>query len=165
MTEDVPRFPGFTTWQRLMRVALLVTFLWQSASDLGYVVKGVWGVISLGIVPPSQFIISLLFLVARFTFLAVCYLALIFGFAQFILPATGLRDRYKAAWQLFLFGISFGRWHGAAVFVRNGEMDMSQAELEKSGPGIAFVDLRSAITLDKHLKYKNDLSPAGLEQP
>jgi hypothetical protein len=165
MMEAGPRFPSFTTWQRLMRAALVVAFLWQSVSDLGNVVMGVWGVISLGILPTDQVVFSLLFLAAWFTFLAVCYLALIFGFAQFILPVTSWRDRFKAAWQLFLFGISFGRWHGAAVFVRDGEMDMSQAELEKNGPGIAFVDLRSAITLDKHLKHKTDLLPASLEQP
>src|SRR5690349_18775152 len=101
MMEDAPRFPSFTTWQRLMRTALVVAFLWQSASDLGYVVMGVWGVISLGILPSSQFVFSLLFLIARFAFLAACYLALIFGFAQFILPVSGWRDRFKAAWQLF----------------------------------------------------------------
>lgn len=165
MMEDGPRFPSFTTWQRLIRAVLVVFFILHSARDLGYVATGIWGLVSLGILPSGQFVFSLLSLFARFTFLAVCYLALIFGFAQFILPVTGWQDRCKAAWQLFLFGISFGRWHGAAVFVRDGEMDMFQVELEKNGPGIAFVDLRSAITLDKQLKYKNDLLPASLEQP
>ena len=154
---------GFTIGQRLIRGVLLAFFLWQVMPDLSHVFTGIWDFFVYGILPSGQFFQALLWLVIRLVGVVGCYLIFVYWFAQFILPVTRWQDREKAATQLFLFGI---RRHGAAVFVRDGDVEnMPQTEKDRNGRGIAFVDLRSAITLDKHLKHKNDLSPASLEQP
>jgi hypothetical protein len=153
----------FTTGQRMIRVVLLALFLWQVVPDLFHVGIGIWNFFVYGIPLSSQFMKALLWSSGRLVGLVTCYFVFIYWFAQFILPVSRWQDRWKAAKQLFLFSI---RRHGVAVFVRDGDVEnLSQAEREKNGPGIAFVDLRSAITLDKYLKHKNDLSPASLEQP
>lgn len=153
----------FTTGQRLIRVVLLALFLWQVVPDAIHVATETWNFFVYSILPPNQFVRALFSSSIKFFGLVACYLVFVYWFAQFILPVNRWQDRGKAAKQLFLFSI---RWHGAAVFVRDGDVEnLSTEEMEKNGPGIAFVDLRSAITLDKHLKHKNDLSPASLEQP
>ena len=73
--------------------------------------------------------------------------------------------RTKAFLRLFLSGISLGRWHGPAVFVRDGEIIGTTEEIDKNWPGVAFVDLRSAIVLDKNIKKQGGLLPASLEKP
>lgn len=153
----------FTTGQRLIRVVLLALFLWQVVPDGIHVVTETWNFFVYSVPFSNQFAGAVFFSSIKFIGLVGCYLVFVYWFAQFVLPVNRWQDRGKAAKQLFLFSI---HRHGAAVFVRNGDVEnLSQEEREKNGPGIAFVDLRSAITLDKHLKRKNDLSPASLEQP
>lgn len=153
----------FTTGQRLIRTVLLALFLWQVIPDAIHVVTEIWNFYVYSIPPSNEFVKALFLSSIKFFGLVGCYLVFVYWFAQFVLPVNRWQDRGKAAKQLFLFSI---RRHGAAVFVRNGEVEnLSQEEKERNGPGIAFVDLRSAITLDKHLKQKKDLSPASLEQP
>jgi hypothetical protein len=112
-----------------------------------------------------QTVVSLITITLGMGFLLSIFLIYIFWFAQFILPVTSISDQFKALQRLLLFGISFGHWHGPAVFVRNGEVMGTTTEFEKNWPGVAFVDLRSAIALDRHLTQKSDLLPASLEQP
>jgi hypothetical protein len=156
----------FTTVQRLIRLALLMPVLLQIGPDLYQVLIELWAFLAYRFPLSNQFLPILLWSALKIIVFVSIYLTFIYWFAQFILPVTHARDREKAMWQLLLFGISRGRWHGAAVFIQEGDVvNRSQTELEKSGRGIAFVDLRSAIMLDKHLKQKYDLSPAGREQP
>ena len=153
----------FTIGQRLIRVVLLTLFLWQVVPNLIQIITETWNFFVYSILPSNQFARTLFSSSIKFFGLVGCYMVFVYWFAQFILPVNRRQDRWKAAKQLFLFSI---HRHGAAVFVRDGDVkDLSQEEKERNGPGIAFVDLRSAITLDKHLKHKNDLSPASLEQP
>ncbi|MBK9925429.1 MAG: hypothetical protein IPP66_09070 [Anaerolineales bacterium] len=153
----------FTAGQRLIRVVLLALFLWQVVPDVIHVTTETWNFFVFSIPFSNQYLPALLSFIIKFFGLMACYLVFVYWFAQFVLPVNRWQDRGKAAKQLFLFSI---HRHGAAVFVRDGDVEnLSTEEREKNGSGIAFVDLRSAITLDKHLKHKNDLSPASLEQP
>ena len=156
--EDHPRLLSFTIWQRIIRLVLLLLFLWQAWTHIYIVLTGLWGLFRNGLLPTAQFITSFIALAVTFFVLIICYIVYIFWFSQFILPVTGRKERLTAGWRLLLYGVSSGRWHGAAVFVRDGDIDASLDELHKNGPGVAFVDLRSAITLDKNLKHKNDIS-------
>jgi hypothetical protein len=153
--------PSFTFWQRFVRFMFLLYIGWLNLDHLSLVITELWIAYTLS----SQFYISLLALLGWFSIFAIVYLVYIFWFAQFILPVGSLENRRKAFWRLFLFGISAGRWHGPAIFVRDGEVIGDLGEFDKNWPGVAFVDLRSAIALDKHLKKKSDISPASLEKP
>jgi hypothetical protein len=159
------RLPSFTFWQRFFRLMLFIYLVWLVRGDLYIIIEGLRDFFGNGYVMSSQLFNSSAGLFERFCIFAIIYLVYIFWFAQFILPVTSLSDRRTAFLRLLLFGISGGRWHGPAVFVRDGAILGNTNEIEKNWPGVAFVDLRSAITLDKHLKKKSDLSPASLEMP
>jgi hypothetical protein len=161
--EEEPRFPSFTVWLRLVRLGIFLAILWQTRFDLLHVFLGIGAFFTEGVIALDQLVLSFIALVKWFVLLITCYAVYIFWLAQFLLPVTSWQDRRTAAWRFFLFGISAGRLHGAAVFVREGMIDTTPPEFEKKGLGVAFIDLRSAVTLDKHLEHKGDLTPASLE--
>ena len=166
--EDNRWFTSFTFWQRAARIMLLLLFIWQVR--LGYylyiVITDAWRFIYDKLAVSDQFFPALFFLSEWLLLFFICYAVYIFWLAQFILPVTKWQDRIPAAWRLFLFSISAGRLHGPAIFVRDGQMnDDSLGELEKNWPGVAFVDLRSAITIDKHFNRKGNITPASMERP
>jgi hypothetical protein len=66
--------------------------------------------------------------------------------SQFILPVKLPSERLKVFRRLLLF-ITGG--HGPAVFIKEGEIKGSWEELQSSRPGVAFVDLTSAIVLER----------------
>jgi hypothetical protein len=80
------------------------------------------------------------------------YRASLFVIAQFILPVNKWEDRKKAAERIRLF--ARGK-HGAAIFVRNGNRIAREAELDSKKPGVALVDLSSAIVLARHDNTKS----------
>lgn len=158
---------SFNVWQRTIRLTLLAIFAWQVQLHwhLYFVVAGVWRFLWDRVWPTTQFYISLLALMEFVAIFMLFYTIFIFWFAQFILPVTPWRDRFPAAWRLFVFSFFRGQLHGPAVFVHNGETDAGLDELAKRGPGVAFVDVRSAITLNSRPRSREDLSPAELERP
>lgn len=158
---------SFNVWQRIIRLTLVVVFGWQVQLHwhLYFLVAGVWRFLWDRVWPTTQFYISLLALIEFTAIFLVFYTIFIFWLAQFILPVTQWRDRFPAAKRLFIFSLFWGQLHGPAVFIHNGETDAELAELKKSGPGVAFVDLRSAITLNSRPPSKESLSPAELERP
>jgi hypothetical protein len=66
--------------------------------------------------------------------------------SQFLLPVKLPSERLKVFKRLFLF-LTGG--HGPAVFIKEGEIKGSLEELQSSRPGVAFVDLTSAIVLER----------------
>lgn len=156
-----PALPTFTFWQRFIRLVILFYIGWLNRAQLSVVITGLWN----GYIYSIQLFNLLFGLLVGFAVFAIVYLVYVYWFAQFILPVVSFENRRKAFWRLFLFGLSAGRWHGPAIFVRDGVIIGDLGEFEKNWPGVAFVDLRSAIALDKHLKKKSDISPASLEKP
>lgn len=158
---------SFNVWQRTTRLILLVIFAWQVQLHvhLYFVLTGLWGIVWDRVWPSTYFFSSLLALTEFLGIFMLFYTIFIFWFAQLILPVTHWHDRFPAAWRLFVFSFFWGRLHGPAVFVHNGETDADLDELAKRGPGVAFVDTRSAITLNSRPRFKEELSPAELERP
>ena len=158
---------SFNVWQRIIRLILFVAFAWkvQLLLHVSFVLTGAWKFLWDRIWPSTQFFVSLSALLEFSAIFLLFYSIFVFWLAQFILPVTRWRDLGPAAWRLFVFSLFWGRFHGPAVFVHNGETDTDPDELGKSGPGVAFVDLRSAITLNSRPRSKEDLSPANLERP
>jgi hypothetical protein len=83
-------------------------------------------------------------LVNAFVFLA-SFSPLLFWVGGFILPVQSFKEQALAFRRIlrYLFG-----GHGPAIFVREGKLRASEAELEKSQPGVALVDLSSALVLE-----------------
>ena len=68
--------------------------------------------------------------------------------AQFVLPVQTINDVYKAARRL---SVSLMGKHGPVVYIREGKIVARPDELERAGPGVARVDLNSAIVLEKRV--------------
>lgn len=68
--------------------------------------------------------------------------------SQFVLPVQRIDERGKAFNRIlrYLF-----RRHGAAIFIREAQVIGQAEEIESSYPGVAFVDLCSAIALEDQL--------------
>lgn len=74
---------------------------------------------------------------------------LIFSFwmvSQFVLPVTQPSERLNVFIRLIMHMLG---WHGPAVFIREGQVRGSTRELQSSRRGVAFVDLTSAIVLER----------------
>lgn len=76
----------------------------------------------------------------------LCQLSL-FIMVQFLLPINRWGDRKKAFNRINLFAL--GK-HGAAIFIKNGEQVARHSEMDSKRPGVALVDLSSAIVLTQN---------------
>ncbi len=68
----------------------------------------------------------------------------LFFFAQFILPARTLGDRFRIFWRVILYILG---GHGPALFIENGIIRESTNERRKQGPGVIWLDTASAAVL------------------
>jgi hypothetical protein len=87
---------------------------------------------------------------------AVIFLGALVFFAQFTLPLKHTRERFHAAWRLFLY--LFGK-HGPAIFINDGVIVRGERELEKTGPGVILLDTASAAVLRTPLKVTRSVGP------
>lgn len=166
--EDERWVTRFTFWQRAVRIVLFALLTWQVRlyEPAIIVLWDAWRFLIDRLPLSDQFLPALFTLLAWLLLFLCMYAVFIFWLAQFILPVMHWKDRAPAALRLFLFSVGNGPLHGAAIFVRDGQMDdASLPELQKNWPGVAFVDARSAITIDKHANRKGDITPASLERP
>ncbi len=77
-------------------------------------------------------------------FYIILYRLSLFMIVQFLLPINKWDDRKKAYNRIALF--SRGK-HGAAIFIKNGIQIARHSEMDSKKPGVALVDLSSAIVL------------------
>lgn len=90
---------------------------------------------------------SVRFIIMWAIFYILLYRLSLFTMVQFLLPVNKWEDRKKAYNRIRLF--SRGK-HGAAIFIKNGEKIARQSELDSKKPGVALVDLSSAIVLAQY---------------
>ncbi|MCA2002663.1 MAG: hypothetical protein LDL51_12425, partial [Chloroflexi bacterium] len=81
------------------------------------------------------------------------FLLNIFIMAQFVLPVTEWPERVNACKYLLLFAKGN---HGPAIFVRNGKKVARKNELDSVKPGVALVDLNSAVVLARQGVAKSE---------
>ena len=92
-----------------------------------------------------------------FGFGAVFFFWILLLSAQALLPITSprkdllknLHEIQRTAWHLFLYII---RRHGQAVFVKDGEANITAQDLAHRGPGVVVVDFNSAVVLEERLQ-------------
>ncbi len=85
----------------------------------------------------------LIFNVLAFIFFGLVSLLLV---SQFVLPVRTLDERIEVFKRILLY-LTGG--HGPAIKVREAKLVASDEELKSSKPGVAFVDLCSAIALER----------------
>jgi len=78
-------------------------------------------------------------------FFVMLYISLLFV-SQFMLPISSASNRRRVFERLLMY---FNGFHGPAVFIREGKEIAKPEELRSSRPGLAFVDLSSAVVLEK----------------
>ena len=77
------------------------------------------------------------------------------GMSQFVLPVQKTRERWRAFGRLALYLVGF---HGPEIFLKEGKIESNDKEEKLKRPGVALVDLKSAIVLEKSLPVKGRLS-------
>ncbi len=90
---------------------------------------------------------SVAFIIGWSLLYLILYRLSLFAMVQFLLPVNKWEDRRKAFDRIRLF--ARGK-HGAAIFIKNGEQVARQSEMDSKKPGVALVDLSSAIVLAQH---------------
>lgn len=75
--------------------------------------------------------------------------------AQFVLPVQGLNERDLARRRLWAF---IRRKHGTMTRVYDGQVRRPPDDAEWSGPGVALVDVVSAVVLEKRIHSRSTLS-------
>jgi hypothetical protein len=89
---------------------------------------------------------------------AFTFIAMMIWVAQFVLPVRRLDERWSAVKRLFFYLLGL---HGPAVFVKDGRILSDIKERKRTRPGVALVDLRSAIVLETSARVRgkvHDLS-------
>jgi hypothetical protein len=160
------RFRGFTAFQLSVRSFIVVSFIIAFWNDFKLAAIGFWNLLIKFLPPAPETSAAMVKVTTGLMLLTAIYLVLIFWLTHFVLPITKSDQSFPGFWRMFLHGISWRRLHGPAVFVRNGEVQGEQAEFRKTHPGVAFLDLRSAMTLDKlHHSEDEELSDDPLNSP
>lgn len=149
MTSDRFNLRGFTFWQRFLRFIILIAIIVIAWEDIKNTYAGLHNYFLFRMPIPDVSGDSALRLFIGLLGLLFIYAIFILWFVHFVLPITSPNQIIPAFLRMFKFGITMGRWHGPAVFVRDGIVDGSHEEFSKNSAGVAFLDLRSAMALDK----------------
>jgi hypothetical protein len=115
-------------------ISRVLQILWQPAVQIRY-----------------EFIQSLLKLIWNAILFVGSFFLVLMLVSQFILPVQANEQRRKVFERLIAF---LTRQHGPAVFIRGGKEIAKKSELLSSLQGVAFVDLTSAIALEKQSPKK-----------
>lgn len=86
----------------------------------------------------------------------VIFIGAMFFFAQFTLPLKHTRERFLAAFRLFLYMLNK---HGMAIFINDGKVVRGEREGEKRGPGVMLLDTASAAVLRTPKKITRVVGP------
>jgi hypothetical protein len=152
--------PNF--WRWVLILTLVLAFCWLFRVELKVFFYGVG--LFLGINQPDpaaykDFVArrsdAIQNIIAFFLVFVVFLVAVILFASQFILPVRTLRERWLMFGRLFYY--AFGR-PGPAIFIRDGKEISSVEERNRPYPGVVFVDMNSALVLEKKSKLESPVS-------
>ena len=148
-------------WLFLLPIVLVLLWVFLFWAELSYIVRwwpgsGLPAEAPTGEIAPLpegleqfdriQFNRDVAIVVLSIVFFPFFLLILLWTVSQFVLPVSQPSERLEVFTRLILF---LARRHGPAVFVKEGEIRGSVEELQSSRPGMAFVDLTSALVLER----------------
>lgn len=147
--EDIPVFKKARFWLRFVAISGLVLFIILFWTEFSIIIRYFYGVlIALPILLPLQIEEQQALIIVFYGILGnfVLFNCFLFMFSQFTLPVQGFDQRIRVFLHLWLY---LFRLHGAAIFVKEGKVVSSTDETDKTLPGVALVDLNSAIAIEK----------------
>lgn len=150
--EDIPVFKKARFWLRLVAISGLVVFIILFRTEFSIVIQFFYDVLmnlpglQLPQLPQGKDLQAFMIVFYGIFGNFVLFNCFLFLFSQFILPVQGLNQRTKAFLHLWLYLLGL---HGAAIFVKEGKVVSSADETKKTLPGVALVDLNSAIAIEK----------------
>jgi hypothetical protein len=83
----------------------------------------------------------------------------LFFFSQFFLPVQKLEDRFRIFERLILYITS---QHGSAIFIENGIVRSNEAEKERKGTGVIWLDTGSAAVLRTPVAFTRTVGPGAV---
>jgi hypothetical protein len=83
----------------------------------------------------------------------------LFFFAQFVLPVRKLEDRFRIFERLLLY---ITGQHGPAIFIENGIIRANEAEKERKGSGVIWLDTGSAAVLRTPVSFTRTVGPGAV---
>ena len=86
------------------------------------------------------------------------------GVSQFVLPVRTPQERRAVFSRLLMYWLGY---HGPAIFIKEAKEKAREEELKSTKPGVAFVDLCSAVALEKSWvpPPNGGEPPGGVEPP
>jgi len=171
MDELGPFYTRSSFWRKFITFGLFALFILAFWSDIGPALRG-WMNFLLVIFTnkTAEFDAITLSAILKVTLNVVVYLVIyvlsLFVVAQFTLPVQSWKERRSAFNRLILF---LFHWHGPIALIREGKYVVKDGDDDNTNPGVALVDLSSAIVLEQ-LPWEEEpdetqekINPAKLE--
>jgi len=161
MLNYIPIYKKTYFWLFLLPVALVLLWVFLFWAELSYLVRWLPGIGVSAETPAGetaplpagveqferiQYNRDTAIITLSIVFFPFFLLVSLWTVSQFVLPVSQSSDRLDVFARLILF---LTRRLGPAVFVKEGEIRGSIEELQSSRPGVAFVDLTSALVLER----------------
>lgn len=137
------RQPRFWRWG--ISIALVALLILAFRSELSFLWLWLTGQHTLTFNDLAQLRNLLVLGVTIIGFFVMLHFSMMFV-SQFVLPVSDPADRRGVFERLLMY---FNGFHGPAVFIKEGKEIAKPEELRSSRPGLAFVDLSSAVVLEK----------------
>ncbi|MBI5297987.1 MAG: hypothetical protein HY869_21125 [Chloroflexi bacterium] len=152
MMDTEPFYKRPAVWRRVIVWGLFGWFLFLFRTDIFLFLSMLRGALTSWSIPliEDQMLLSTARFAANILVYTTVFFSSLFIVAQFVLPVHGWTNRLKAFERLLLF---LTPWRGPAVFVREGRLIKRIGEEDNGNPGVALVDLRSAIILEQEYPW------------
>ena len=146
-------------WRTVVALALLLAFFLAFRSEFKLFVDMYTAAKYKDSSGPDSMLIALFFvrLIYNLIFLVPFFFLWALAISQFVLPVQSNQERRLVFQRLLRY---FMNLHGPAVSIDKGVAIADETEMQNTRPGVAFVDLCSAIAIERqweHVETGNDL--------
>ncbi len=151
MDEISPSYRKSPFWQRFIILGLLILFIILFWRDIRLDLLGWWNLIIVvftrkAVHFDSATLRAMLLVTSNVIVYLLIYLLGLFFVAQFTLPVQRWAERFAIFGRLLLYLVGE---HGPIVFVREGKYATRVVNDNNLQPGVALIDLSSAIVIDR----------------
>ena len=135
-------------WRTIIGLLFVIGFVLAFWGEIGSVLASI-GELFKGIAPlqpANQFGRDLAVLLITIVMMVGMFGLALLGVSQFVLPVRTPQERMAVFSRLFMYWLGY---HGPAIFIKEAKEKAREEELKSTKPGVAFVDLCSAVALEK----------------
>ena len=148
--EKIYRKAGF--WRATVNLLLILFFLtafWGEINSLGALATAVRSAVVTE-VSGADILLNIAKLIYNLIVASVLFYVWVLLVSQFVLPVQTNTERRLVFDRMLRYMAGL---HGPAVFIKNGEAIADETEMDNTRPGVAFVDLSSAIALESQWEH------------